>query len=255
MRYGMPVKSTRTNRTVLCAAFAAALLAVFVFGCGRMQQAWHRDQTQDPHMATLDGRAMPVMVGSVTSGVDQSADLKEAICRYLRDQAAVEISRHGAFVLVGVNASKDLLSGVAVASSQATEDVVVPAAAFDVEVVRLEEKPEAAVQDGSLSSTQKHAVVEIRVTLRSLTGGKTLTSVQQGKSSKGAWGVITSVNRETMKGGQEEWRLDGSMVGVAFADAVRGGIEDLEKQTNFRAKALDAGIAKRLLRPRTERGK
>jgi hypothetical protein len=124
-----------------------------------------------------------------------------------------------------------------------------------VEVLRLEEKLGATVKIGFVSSQKKHAAAKVRVTLRSLSGGKNLRSVKEGKSSKGAWGVITSVNREAMKGGQEEWKLDGSMIGVACADAVHAGVDDLEKQTLFRAKALDAGIEKLLLRPRTERGR
>jgi len=249
------MKATRKNRTGAHTAFAASTLAVFLCGCGSMQQARLDEQTPAPPTAAHEGKAMPVLVGNVTASVDQPADLREAVCRYLRDQTAAAIAQHGAFVLMNTNAPTDLLSGFGIASTQATDKAIAPEAAFDVEVIRLEEKLGATVKVGFVSSQQKHAVAEVKVTLRRLTGGENLTSVQEGKSSKGAWGVITSVNREAMKGGQEEWKLDGSMIGVACADAVRAGIEDLKRQTLFRAKALDAGIEKRLLRPRTERAR
>jgi hypothetical protein len=246
--------STQTKNPLLRAAFAATL-AVAVCGCGGMQQARLRDQTQPPPRAAFDGRAIPVLVGNVTASINQPQDLRDAVCRYLRDQTAAAIAQQEAFLLVNTNVPTDLLSGFGITSSPAAGTLVVPEAAFDVEVIRLEEKLGATVKIGVVSSQQKHAVVEVKITLRSLTGGENLTSVQQGKSSKGAWGVITSVYRESMKGEQEEWKLDGSMIGIACADAICAGVEDLQKQTLFRAKTLDAGIEERLLRPRTERGR
>lgn len=249
------MKTTHRNRTGSHTAFAASAIALLVCGCGSMQQARLDEQTPTPPTAARQGIAIPVLVGNVTSSAEQPVDLREAVCRYLRDQTAAAIARHGAFVLVNTNAPTDLLSGFGIASTQPTDKAIAPQAAFDVEVIRLEEKLGATVKVGFVSSQQKHAVAQVKVTLRSLTGGENLTSVQEGRSSKGAWGVITSVNREAMKGGQEEWKLDGSMIGVACADAVRAGVDDLERQALFRAKALDAGIEKRLLRPRTERGR
>jgi len=248
------MKATRKNRTGAHAAFAASTLAVFLGGCGSMQQARLDEQTPAPPAATHEGEAMPVLVGNVTASVDQPADLREAVCRYLRDQTAAAIARHGTFVLVNTNAPTDLLSGFGIASTQATDKAIAPQAAFDVEVIRLEEKLGATVKVGFVSSQQKHAVAGVKVTLRSLTGGENLTSVQGGKSSKGAWGVITSVNRDAMREGGDVWTLDGSMIGLACAEAVRTGVDHIARRLRFRAQALDTGIEKRLLRPRTERG-
>jgi hypothetical protein len=221
-----------------------------------MKQAQLDNQDAKPSSAAVpEDQRITVIVGNITAGIDQPAEVRESVCRYLRDLTTSEVARHGAFILVNTNAAADLLSGFGIASTQDTQNVVAPTAAFDVEVTRLEEKLGATVKVGLVSSQKKHAIAEVRVTLRSLTGGGDLTSVKEGKSSKGAWGVITSVNREAMKGDKEEWKLDGSMIGVACADAVRAGVDDLEKQTLFRAKTLDAGIETRLLQPRIERGR
>lgn len=247
------MKTARTDWTRTCAAFAASAIALLVCGCGSMQQARIDEQGSAPSPAEYAGKTIPVLVGEVTTSVDQPDDLREAVCRYLRDQTEAAISQYGMFVLVDTNAPTDLLSGFGIASPQAAEKIVEPEAAFDVEILRLEEVLGATVKVVFASTQKKYAIAEVRVTLRNLTGGGNLTSVQEGTSSKGAWGVIASVDRDAMKE-REEWKLDGSMAGLACAAAVRAGVEDLQKQVHFRAKTLGAGIESRLLRPRTERG-
>lgn len=217
-----------------------------------MQLARLDDPPPSSPQTPSGGKVIPVVVGKVTSSVDQPVGLIDAVCRYLLDQTATAIDQSGTFLLVDTVASPDLASGCGFAPTQTSVKIVEPEAAFDVEILRLEENLGATVKIGVFSTQKKHAIAEVKVTLRSLTGGGNLESVQEGTSSKGAWGVIASVNRDAMKGKQEEWKLDGSMIGVACAAAVRAGIEDLQKQTLFRAKALDAGIEKRLLRPRIE---
>jgi hypothetical protein len=235
------------------AAFAATALALLVCGCGGMQLARPDEEIPAPPQAPPGGKVIPVVIGKVTSSVDQPADLTDAVCRYLLDQTATAIDQCGTFLLVDTCAPMGLPSGSGIASPKAAEKIIAPEAAFDVEVIRLEEVLGATVKVGVFSTQKKYAVAEVKVTFRSLTGGGNLESVKEGKSSKGAWGVIAAVDREAMKG-QEEWKLDGSMVGLACAEAVRAGVDDLEKQVHFRAKALCAGVEKRLLRPRTERG-
>lgn len=239
-----------TNWTTACTAFAACAAAMLVCGCGGMQQARLDDRRPMPPPEGYEGKTIPVLVGEVTASIDQPDDVREAVCRYLRDQTEAAISRHGMFVLVDTNAPTDLLSDFGFAPTQAAGETVEPAAAFDVEVLRLEEVLGATVKVGVFSTQKKHALAKVKVTLRSLTGGGNLASVQEGTSSKGAWGVIASVDRDAMKG----WEFDGSMAGLACAEAVRAGVEDLQKQARFRSKTLGAGIEDRLLRPRTERG-
>lgn len=247
------MNAMRMNRTIACAAFAASAAALLACGCGSMQQARLDEEPPAPPPAAYEGKTIPVLVGDVTAGIDQPDDLRDAVCRYLRDQTAAAISRYGMFVLVDTNAPTDLLADFGIPSPQGADKIVEPEAVFDVEILRLEEVLGATVKVGVISTQKKHAVAEVRVTLRSLTGGGNLTSVQEGTSSKGAWGVIASVDRDAMKE-REEWKLDGSMAGLACAAAVRAGVEDLQKQVHFRAKTLGAGIESRLLRPRTERG-
>ena len=223
-----------------------------------MQQARLDDDWTPAPARTAPGiKAIPVVVGEVTSRVvDQPADLRDAVCRYLRDQTATAISRHGTFLLVDAAAPADLLAGFGIPSpSPAPAQTAAPEAAFDVEIIRLEEQLGATFKVGVYSSQKKHAVAVVKITLRSLTGGANLASVQQGRSSKGAWGVIATVNREAMKSGRKEWKLDGSMIGLACAEAVRAGVEDLEMQTLFRAKALGAEKEMRLSKTKTERGR
>ena len=249
------MSSTLANREQTAATFLAAALAVFAAGCGSIEQAQLVDRAAGPSTTVPEAQRVPVIVGNITAGINQPAEMRESVCRHLRDLATAEIATHGAFLLVNTNAASDLMSGFGMSSTQDTQNAIAPKAAFDIEVTRLEEKLGATKKIGLVSSQRKYAVATVKVTLRSLTGGGELTSVREGKSSKGAWGVIASVDREAMKGGRETWKLDGSMIGVACADALHAGVDDLGRQTLFRAKALGAGIEKRLLRPRTERGR
>lgn len=210
------------------ATWLAGALALLMTGCGNMQQSQFCNQTPEPTASVAKEQRIPVIVGNITAIIDQPADVRESVCRYLRDLTAAEIGRHGAFILVDTNAAADLLSGFGVASTPATQKIIAPGAAFDVEVTRLEEKLGVTIKVGFVSSQQKHAIAEVKVTFRSLAGGRNLATVREGKSSKGAWGVIASVNREAMKGGPEEWNMDGSMIGIACADAVRDGVDELE---------------------------
>jgi len=225
--------------------------AVLSTGCGSMRQAKLPDHQPESTVSPPGGLGLPVVVGRITADIDQPDDVGDAVCRYLHDLAKAEIGRHSTFALVDTNATSDLLSGFGVQSPQDKQETIA-AAALDVQVICLQEKLGATVKIGFVSSQKKHAIVELKATLRSLTGGQHLESTREGRSSKGAWGVITSVNREAMKGGQKEWELDGSMIGVACANALRAAVDDLKKQARFRANVLGTSIDRRFLRPRTK---
>lgn len=242
----------RDRHTCVLMPFVAMALAVFSIGCGSITQPGLTDHQPENMPSSPAGHGVPVIIGNVTASVEQPAEVREAVCRYLRDVITAEVARHGAFILVDTNATSDLLSSFGIDAGQDKQEAVSPEATLDVKVLRLEEKLGATVKIGFVSSQKKHAIVELKATLRSLTGGQHLESTREGKSSKGAWGVITSVNREAMKGGQKEWELDGSMIGVACANALRAAVDDLNKQARFRANVLGTSIDRRFLRPRTK---
>ena len=242
------MNTLRTSRT---RAGMAGILALFACGCGGMQQPRLAEQLSPARTPGAPAESMPVVVGTVTAHVEQPADLQDAVCRYLRDQTAAAIARHDAFVLVQTNAPTDLLSGFGVVTASATESAVSPVAAFDVEVLRIEEKLGATVKVGLASKQQKQAVCEVKIIMRSLTGDRNLESRQIGKAAKGAWGIIAAVDRDAMKGGAGAWDMDGSMIGLACADAVQAGIKSIEKQIRLRSIKHGQGVEQRLLKPRT----
>ena len=231
-----------TQTTVAGAKWLAGCWAILMTGCGNMQQSQLSDQMPEPSATVAEEQRIPVIVGDVTALIDQPVDVRESVCRYLRDLTAAEIGRHGAFILVDTNATVDLLPGFGVATASAESKSLVPRAAFDVEVTKLEEKLGATVKVGFVSSQRKHAIAEVKITFRNLAGGRNLAVAHEGKSSKGAWGVIASVNRKAMKGGQAEWELDGSMIGMACAVAVGAGVDDVANQMRFSTRSLDAGV-------------
>lgn len=228
-------------------------LVLAAAGCGGMRPAELRDEPSTPASPPPAGTRVPVAVGRVTAASDAvPAELRDPVCRYLLDIAKAELAGSGVFALVETNAAPDLLAGFGVQPDPAASPATSPEAVVDVEVLRVEEKLGATVKVALASSQQKHAIARVRVSVRRSSGGGTLAAEGEGRSSKGAWGILATVNREAMKGGQAEWKLDGSMAGVACAEALRAAIGDLEKQVRFRTRTLGTGVEERFLKPRTE---
>ncbi len=241
------MKSGRRIRAVLVLAVASSLA---LGGCGGMTTD-RLNSAQDLAPAGIpEADRLPVIVGEVTARIDQPEEKRDAVCRYLRDIVAAEIGRQGKFILVGKQTNADLLAEFGLGESASAKEYLAPEAAFDIEILKLEEKLGATVKLGLASTQSKQALAQVKIMLRPLAGGTVLSRIQTGRSAKGAWGVIAAVDRDAMKAGHEEWQLDGSMIGLACADAVRGGMAQIASQWNFRSKTLDAGIEKQLVRPR-----
>ncbi len=246
------IESIRQPLISASSACAILLLTLMTCGCGGMRQAQLRDDTgRSTHTVPVHQR-IPVTVGNITASQDIPGPLRDAVSRYLLTVTAAELDRHGVFILVDAEPEPGLLAEYGFADAQSGETLT-PQAALDVYIESLDEKLGATVKIAFVSSQQKHADVALRVVLRNIEGGIDLTSSQQGRSSKGAWGVIATVERDAMREGRGAWGLDGSMIGAACAEAVRLGIDDVARQLTFRANVLDAGIEKRLVRPRTNR--
>lgn len=250
------MKYTAT-RTILSKALESSLIAIalaLATGCGGMRHGQLRADSTQRTMDVPEHQRIPVVIGRITVTTELEPELQEAVSRYLLDVAAAELDRHGLFILVDSDQEPSLLADFGFADEDAeAKDSLKPQAALDIHVEKIDERLGTTVKVGFVSSQRKEAIADVRLTLRSLDGATDLTSTQQGRSSKGAWGVIATVNRDAMREGGDVWTLDGSMIGLACAEAVRAGVDHIARQSHFRAKALDTGIEKRLLRPRTER--
>ena len=233
-------------------AILISVPAIWLAGCGGMTRTAVEGSAGGGATSRWEGRELPVAIGEISANIDQPEEMKAAICRYLRDVAAAEIDRQPAFVLVGGEETSDLLAGYGLQATPAKTKRLAPEHALDLEVMRLEEKLGATVKIGLASTQQKQALAEVKVSLRALKSGQVLNSVKKGKSSKGAWGIIASVSRQAMQEGQAGWQLDGSMIGLACAEAVQQGLEDLEQQLKFRDKILESGVDQRLVQPRND---
>jgi hypothetical protein len=229
---------------------ATATLCIVLCGCGGMRQAQPRDPSVGHAVNAPDHQRIPVTLGKITASDEVPAHLRDAVRRYLADVAKAAVARHGIFISVDQTAEPSLLAGFGFDEDAGGDaQTLKPVAALDVHVERLEEQLGATVKVGLVSTQRKHATADVRVVLRSLDGGTDLASSQQGRSSKGAWGVIATVDRDTMREGGDVWEIDGSMIGMACAEAVQAGVYEVARQTRFRAQTLDGGIEKRLLRP------
>jgi len=238
-----------------CVLLTVCGVGLFLSGCGGMRQTQVSGHCGESLSTVADATRIPVTIGEFEAYIDQPEIVRDSICRYLRDLASIEIARHEVFQLVEADiATSSLMSNFGFSGTHAVPDTVQPQHALDVDIFHLQERDGATVKIGIFSSQKKHAVAEVKVTLRGLAGSRSLSAFGKGKSSKGAWGIIAMVDRDDMKGGRGVWEMDSSMIGAACVNALRNAVEKLAEDQNSRAKPHGIDIEKRLLRPRTKHG-
>lgn len=95
-----------------------------------------------------------------------------------------------------------------------------PARSIAIELVRAEEKAGATLSVAVLSSQSQTATVAVRVTMNDGRTGEAWRREGIGENTKGAWGVLAKVNRESLTRREGFWQFDHSLLGGAATAAV-----------------------------------
>jgi hypothetical protein len=238
----------RSFFSILILTLATAALT----GCGSMvhEDVGKESQKQIKHK-TKSGRRVRVAVADVTSKAKISPALRDAVSRYLKDQATTELARYAILEVVDTRDKGGDLLGTFMGKD--TEGRVADVEAIlHVEVLRIKEGLGATVRVGLVSKQSKYAETQLRVTLELLSGKeKPYRSTKRGESTKGAWGAVAMVDRNKMRKGGEVWDMDGSMAGKACLGALFAGIDDVVDDLAKDMRRMRPDAADRFLRPRT----
>jgi hypothetical protein len=228
-----------------------AALAVLT-GCGGVTRTGVDAHTVSPgaHYRTEHGRRISVVVGQVTAAADLDPQLRDAVARYMKDQATTALAQHDVFQVIDPRSrTPDLL---AQAMQTAAGPVSALAADADcwVHVRRVAERSGATVKVGPLSSQSKLAEANVEVEIKFRSGQRLYRAQHAGQSAKGAWGVVAQVDRNQMKNGSGVWELDGSMAGTACVLALQECVRDLARQVHRDTRRLTPDAIDRLLQPK-----
>ena len=99
-----------------------------------------------------------------------------------------------------------------------------------VELIDVEERIGGTWKFAIFSAQHKSAGVKLRVRLSDTSNGNYWIAGGKDWSSKGAWGVIAKVNRDSMIKGKGIWQLDNSMLGIAAQRALDKAIVEMTRK-------------------------
>lgn len=95
-----------------------------------------------------------------------------------------------------------------------------PEFVFEVVMLDVAEKKGATIRIGPVSQQSMQAEVNLQLKRIGLADGTFSTARGKGVSSRGAWGVVLQVDRESMLRGRGFWQMDRSALGLASVEAI-----------------------------------
>jgi len=110
-----------------------------------------------------------------------------------------------------------------------------PDASIQVQILSVESEDSGTLKLGFVSKQKRSVRVNLRTQyLRA--SGEVDTKESEGIGSKGAWGVIATVDRDRMLNGEAIWKIDQSMLGHACHQALIQTVDFLNAhQTQFKS--------------------
>lgn len=185
------------------------LIILLLNGCGGVTS----EQVDTPyihHNGTGSKTAVRILRVVNRSGDDKY----DALCHYLHIKTAQILNDSGRYTVV----TDDLLQSMPQVTETAT---IEPEAEVTVEIQRVHEYHGGTIKFAIFSTQRKRTEVELRVHMIKLHDKTIVDRISTGSSTKGAWGVIASVDRKAMLQGKGFWELDNSMLGIASYKALK----------------------------------
>jgi len=217
---------------------ALALLLLWSGGCGSITRtAVDGDGGTTRHYKTRSGQRVRVQVGNVSVNPRLDEGLRQAVARYLRDQASAALGRHDIFQVTDRQDRAADLLGQFMQADTVKSQTADTDAMLHIEVTELQEHKGATVRVGLLSQQRKFATAEVRMTLV-FANGDSLGAMGKGKAAKGAWGVVAMTDRRAMDRQGGVWQLDGSMAGTACAEGLQVGVGELAERVHRKLRRL-----------------
>lgn len=198
------------SKTYFTNSISLLLTLGFLVACGgtREEAVGFSASRQGPFQANT----IPVNVAKV-SNLSGNPDY-DALGLYLHLKAAQILEASGTYSVID---NETLSEAESILGSLLRED---PQLAVEIELLEVKESAGGTVKLALFSTQSKSAEVAVRWRVIDLKNGKTRLLEGRGSSSKGAWGVIAQVDRQSMLDGQGYWEMDSSALGLAAAKAL-----------------------------------
>lgn len=190
------------------------LLLTAQVGCGGVRLEPSIGQTVLPpaSTATSDARiAVRIVAVENLTGRPEMDDLRH----YLHLKTAQLLENSGRYAVL----ADDLLAAADLPFVR--RDAAAATMELRVEITRAEEQAGPTLALAVFSSQQQKAVMHVRVLWTDLATGEVKETAGRGLNSKGAWGAVAKVNRESLLRGTGFWEFDRSLLGGAAAAALR----------------------------------
>jgi len=202
-------------------SFAACLvgLAFFAGGCGGISK---EAVPVAGESATALERANAGPCVKIVGVRNATGNAKyDALCQYVHIKTAQVLQNSGKF---RVFADDFLASDVPIQLDTAKMDK--PDAELTVEIEKVREIPGATMKFAIFSAQSQQVQVALRIRYMAA-GGRVQAVSGQDSSSKGAWGVVAEVNRDSLVSKKGVWALDESMAGIAAQRALAKAVTQL----------------------------
>lgn len=193
-------------------------LAFLAGGCGGISKE-AVPVASDNAVATERTNAGPCVKIVVVRNATGNAKY-DALCQYVHIKTAQVLQNSGKF---RVFADDFLASDVPIQLDTAKMDT--PDAELTVEIEKVREIPGATMKFAIFSAQSQQVQVALR--MRYVAGGRVQAVSGQDSSSKGAWGVVAQVNRDSLVSKKGVWALDESMAGIAAQRALGKAVTQL----------------------------
>ncbi len=186
---------------------------IMLFGCGGMTSDQEDPAVKSSYPQVLQENKIPVQVLKVVNKTGK--EKYDSLCNYLHIKTAQTLGDTDRYAVV----SDDLIASSSQQGLSITDSE--PEAAILVEITKVLEYNGGTFRFAIFSTQQKRAEVVLRVRKKSLKSHAEIERTGKGSSTKGAWGVLTAVDRDAMLRGEKIWELDNSMIGIAASRAIR----------------------------------
>ena len=145
----------------------------------------------------------------------------DALALYVQLEAARVLEKSGRYSVVN---SEEMARAAAKLGLKVVPDAAVESE-LKVELLEVKETSGGTLSLGIISAQGRGARVRVGATITDLAGGPATTTTGESHCSKGAWGVLATVDRERMLEGAGYWELDKDMLGIAAAGALKKALD------------------------------
>ena len=190
------------------------LLTIFVtlMGCGGVTSDQEEASFNHQPSHTLQKDKTPVKIIRVVNKTGK--EKYDSLCHYIHIKTAQTLDDTNRYAVV----SDDLIQSVSQDFNTTTDK---PEIEILVELENVLEYNGGTFKFAIFSTQQKRAEVVLNIKVISLKNQSEMNQKGKGSSTKGAWGVLMSVDRDSMLRGDKIWELDNSMIGIAAYRAIK----------------------------------